>query len=187
MIESGFSKFFWGFLFVMFDFRLQGFDILPDLVGYILFAVGFGALESYSEKFDKAKKFNIVMIILSILSVYEKPAQQDSGFTMSNQLGLLGIILSIVGFVFGLIVVYNLFLGTKEVAEAKSRDDLYEEADIRWKQFLWLQIGSLFIILFLFIPIIALTYIILLMILSVVFMVKIMGYMKRCGEELSEA
>lgn len=36
MNESGFHKLYWGFLFILIDFRINGFDILPNVIGYII-------------------------------------------------------------------------------------------------------------------------------------------------------
>lgn len=44
MNESGFNKLYWGFFFIMFNFRIQGFDIFPDIVGYLFLASGFTTL-----------------------------------------------------------------------------------------------------------------------------------------------
>jgi hypothetical protein len=51
----------------MLDFRIGGFDILPDILGFIFFAVGIKALLAESEHFKQAGKFNLAMIFLSLL------------------------------------------------------------------------------------------------------------------------
>ncbi len=38
---NGFGSIFWGFLF-MFDFRIQGVDILPNFIGYLFMFLGWG-------------------------------------------------------------------------------------------------------------------------------------------------
>jgi len=65
MVANGFNKLYWGFLFILIDFRINGFDILPDIIGYILFAFAFSALASGSSHFVLAGRYNIPMIILS--------------------------------------------------------------------------------------------------------------------------
>ncbi len=77
MIISGFSKLFWGFVFIMIGFKIQGFDILPDILGYLFFAAAFSNLSSLSINFEKASKYNIPMIILSIFSIYQPQNQGD--------------------------------------------------------------------------------------------------------------
>lgn len=37
MTQRAFRSLYWGFLFIMIDFRLQGIDVLPDIIGYAFF------------------------------------------------------------------------------------------------------------------------------------------------------
>lgn len=180
MNENGFSKLYWGFLFIMIDFKIQGFDILPDIVGYILFAVGFSVLAANSEYFKKAANFNIPMIILSAFSIYEKPAQ--GGGIHFGPLGPLGILIAIAGFVVGLLVVYNLFMGIKDMAGKQEQMDICEESDKRWEQYLLLQVAALLAIVLIFVPFLAIVCVIALLIASVAMTVVIMQFMKKCGE-----
>src|SRR5690554_2950696 len=161
MNESGFRKFFWGFLFFMIDFKLAGFDILPDIVGFILFAMGFNILAAQSTYFQKAIKFNIVMIFVSIFYIYEFPVQ-EAGMNINP----LGILVSIVSLVLSLIIVYNLFMGIKEMAQAQEKRGLFVVAHIRWKQFLILQLATIFTFVLIFIPILLVVCIIALLIAS---------------------
>ena len=178
--ESGFSKLYWGFLFIMVDFRIQGFDILPDIIGYIFFAAGFSILAENSAYFKKAGYINIPMIILSAFSIYEKPAQ--GGGIQLGPLGLFGILIAIASLVSGLLVVYNLFMGIKEMAEKREQMDIYEEADKRWNQYLLLQLAAILAFVLIFIPPLAIVYIFVMFIVSIVLTVIIMQFMKRCGE-----
>lgn len=180
--ESGFNKFYWGFLFIMIDFRIQGFDILPDIIGYILFAAGFSILAANSESFRKAGNFNILMIILSVFSIYEKPVQ--GGGIQFGPLGPLGIIIGIASLIIGLLVVYHLFMGIKDMAEEQSQMDISEEADKRWNQYLLLQLAAILAFILIFIPPLAILYIVAMLIVAIVITVAIMQFMKRCGESL---
>ncbi len=40
------SLIFWGLLLVFVDLRLDAFDVLPDVVGYVLAAIGAGRLSA---------------------------------------------------------------------------------------------------------------------------------------------
>jgi len=179
MNKSGFDKLYWGFLFIMIDFRIQGFDILPDIIGYILFAVGFNRLSESSSYFKKAASFNIIMIIVSVFSIYEQPAQ--GGGIHFNP---LGVIIGIASLLLGLIIVYHLFMGIKEMATRQERTDLYDEAEKRWTQYLFLQLAALLAFVFIFIPPLAIVLIIALLVISIIITVTIMGFLKRCGEYL---
>lgn len=182
MNQDGFNKLYWGFLFVMVDFRIQGFDILPDIVGYILFAIGFSILTASSIHFKTASSFNIPMIILSLFSIYEKPVQ--GGGIQFGPFGLLGIPIAIASFAFNLLVVYHIFMGIKEMAEKQDQLDIYEEADQRWQQYIILQVAAISAFVLFFIPVLSLAYILVIFVFSIFLTIVIMKFMRRCGESL---
>lgn len=184
MIQNGFSKLYWGFFFTMIDFKISGFDILPDIVGYVLFAMGFSILEQYSTYFSKAKYFNIPLLILSIFSIYEKP-QQVSGIQIGS-LGIFGIVIGIVSVILSLLAIYNLFLGIKEMAEKHGASAVYQLADRRWNQYIILQMLILLALMLIFIPLLAIAYIIFLLFISIAFTVLLMQFMKECGNTLTD-
>ncbi len=195
MNRKSFTQLYWGFLFIMLDFRIQGLDILPDTVGYILFALAFYALASNGEHFDRAFRLNIPMIILSIFSIYEKRVQNSGmnrpGINISfGTLGTLRILISyasllisLASLILELLIVYHLFMGIKEMSR-NVHWDLYEEADRRWNQYLMLQIAVLLGFVIIFIPWLNFLYIIGVFAASIVLMFIILGFMKRCGEKL---
>lgn len=180
---SGLNKLYWGFLFIMISFRIQGFDILPDIVGYLFFASGFNNLASSSTYFITASKYNIPMIILSIFSIYQSPVQ--GGGIQLGSLGIFSIPLAIVSFVLNLLVVYNLFMGIKDIAQKQEQFGLVKESDERWNQYKILQIAILFSLILIFIPPLAFVYIIVLFIVSIIITLSILGFLKRCRENLS--
>lgn len=176
-IRSAFDKLGWGFLFIMIDFRLQGFDILPDVIGYLFFAAGLSALAEQNEMFKKAVPLNVVMIIISIFSIYERPAQE--GGVYFNPFGMLIGILSLI---FGLFVAYLVFRGIQQMADEHGAKDINEEAGKRWTQYLALQMAAIAAYLLLFIPPLAVVYIVALLVVSFMLTFLIVGYMRRCGE-----
>lgn len=183
MNESGFNKLYWGFFFIMFNFRIQGFDIFPDIVGYLFLASGFSCLVSNSSYFGTAAKYNIGMIILSVFSIYQFPAQGNG--IHFGPLGIWSIPLVIISFVLNLLVIYNLFMGIKEMADKMDQPDLAMESDVRWNQYKMLQIASLFSFILVFIPPVALIYIVVMFIVSIVIAIRILGFLKRCRETLN--
>lgn len=178
MIESGLNKFYWGFLFIMLDFKISGFDILPDIIGYILFAVGFSILASKSDYFIKAENVNIVMIILSIFNIYEKPTQ--AGEIQFFGGGPFSILIGMASLVFSLLVVYNLFMGIKDIAKTQAKIDIIEEVDKRWNQYLLLQVAVILAFVLMFIPPLAFIYIVAMLIASIILTVVILDFIKRC-------
>lgn len=179
MVQEGFNKFFWGFLFIMLDFRIQGFDILPDVIGFILFAMGFHVLAEYSEFFVKGKTFNLFAIFISLFTIYERP-NQDGGVHFN----LLGMIVGMISLVLLLIVVYNIFMGIKDMASKLHRFDIAEEAEKKWKYFFVFQIAGLFLFVLLLVPSLFIVFTFAMFIAAIVLMVIIMRFMKTCGEQL---
>lgn len=184
MTENGFRKLYWGFLFVMIDFRIMGFDILPDTIGYILFALGFSILASNSIHFIKARNFNVVMIVLSLFSIYEKPIQAGESWIHFGSLGFIGVFIGLIAIILELMVIYNLFMGIKDMCEEGGEIGLCTEANNRWNQYLQLQIAAIFAFVLIFMPPLAIIYIIVLLIVTILLTAKIMGFMKKCGERL---
>ena len=182
MFESAFNKFYWGFFFIMIDFRLQGVDILPDIIGFCLFAAGLSVLASRSSHFEKARSLNMFMIIFSIFQIYERPTQ-SSGINFGF-LGPIGFLIGIAAIIVNLYVIYNLFMGIRDMASLQGQINIREEAEKRWTQYLLLQLAGIFAIILIIVPPIALIFIILLFVLSIVFAIVIMGFMKRCGTSL---
>lgn len=178
MYAEGISKLYWGFLFIMVDFRIMGFDIFPDIVGFIFFAIGFGLLASGSEFIVKARSLNIAMIFLSIFSLYEAPAQ--GGGVHVAPFWTFSVLIGIGT----LLVVYNLFMGVKDLAVQQEQQQLAEEAEARWKQFWMLQVAVLAAFLLIFIPALGFLYVIALLVASIALTVVIMRYLKRCEEVL---
>lgn len=183
MCERGFSKFYWGFLLIMLNFRIQGFDLLPDIIGYLFFASGFKDLSSKSPYFITAARFNIPMIILSIFSIYQAPVQ--GGGIHFSSLGIIGIPIMIASFILDLLVVYNLFAGIKDMANKTAQADIEEEADSKWNIYLILKLASLLAFAVIFIPGLAIFYLIGLLAAAIIIAMHIAGFMKRCSLAMS--
>ena len=183
MNQSSFNKLYWGFIFIMFSFRIQGFDILPDIVGYLLFASAFSQLTSSSNLFSIAAKYNIPMIILSVFSIYQRPVQ--GGGVHLGMFGILSIPIAIAAFILNLLVAYNLFMGIKDMAEKRQEFDLVNESNEKWNQFKMLQIASLFSFIFILIPLLGVLYIIVIFIAAIIITIGILGFLKRCSEKLN--
>ncbi|MCT4598270.1 MAG: hypothetical protein N4A50_10385 [Vallitalea sp.] len=140
----GYKKLFWGFIF-LFDFRFNGFDILPDIIAYILFYQGLTILEEKNEFFGIAKKFTIPMIVISIFDIYQ-PQMNEFG---SNSLGVFGILLGIISVVLGLIIIYNICKGIGHEARLINNVELESQSNNRWLLFL---INDIFIMIGIILP-----------------------------------
>ncbi|HHY82823.1 MAG TPA: hypothetical protein GX505_09120 [Clostridiales bacterium] len=184
MAQRAFRNFYWGFLFVMIDFRINGFDILPDLIGYAFFVAGLNLLLERNNHFSQARTFNIIMLILSIFSIYERPAENTGGFNI--HIDFIGLLTGIAALIFSLLAMYHLFMGIKQLAEEYDASDISAESEQRWKQFLYLQLAGFGVFLLILLPPLALVYLIVMLVISIALTVKFMGFMTRCGNRFSE-
>jgi hypothetical protein len=182
MLEGAFNKIYWGFLFIMIDFRLQGIDVLPDIIGYLLFAGGLTVLASSSSCFEKAKRLNVFMIVLSVVQIYERPTQ--GGGINFGVLGPFGFLIGIAATILNLIVIYNLFMGIRDIANVQGKMSIGQEAEKKWSHYLLLQLSVFLAIVFIIIPPIAFIFVIVIFICSIVLTFTIMSFIKRCGASL---
>ncbi|WDL95809.1 hypothetical protein [Alicyclobacillus sp. ALC3] len=139
--RSAFTWMFWAFIFLLVNFYLQGINLLPDVVGYILLAVGANQLRQSHPRFQTVYVLCFPMMVLSIPNLHK--AVQPSGvhFTFAAGSPLLwaaGTISWIVMF----FVVYNICRGIADIALASLHDVLAEQAMVRWKLYVILQVGS---------------------------------------------
>lgn len=184
MTERAFKYFCWGFAFVMLDFRLNGLDILPDIVGYAFFIAGLNLLIERNDWFQKSRTFNIVMLILSVFTIYERQAENTGGLNIN--IDLLGLLVGILSLIFSLLAMYNLFMGIKQMADEHNYSDLSAESERRWKQFIVIQLAGYGAFLLIFIPILAVLYIFALLIFAILLTVKFMSFMTRCGSRFND-
>lgn len=73
MIKVGFRRMFWGVLFIVLDFNINQFDIIPDIVGALLIVDGLRRLSAFDPHFARARRFAIVLIGTSLLDFISFP------------------------------------------------------------------------------------------------------------------
>ncbi len=179
--EGAFKKLFWGFLFILINFRIMGVDILPDFIGYSLFFMALGELEENNYRFSTAKNLSILMIITSLFTIYEVQSQRG---IFSTPFGGFGILISIAAFIIMMILIYNLFMGIRDLAMQRNMNEIACEAEERWRGYMWLQMAIFIAFILIFIPFIGLLYVIGLFIAAIVIAVQIMKFMNKCSKYL---
>lgn len=119
----GFRKIFWGNILLLFDFRLQGFDILPDFIGYILITIGLSEILNMNYKFQTARLMSIILIFISLFDIY---VPQNSEQYNNNI--ILGLVITIIYLIFA----FNLFTGIRDTAEKVGAHELSQKANLTW-------------------------------------------------------
>jgi hypothetical protein len=117
-MKTSFSYIFWGLLFVILDVSINGFDLLPDGVGYVLVAIGCGGLVPFSPRFSTARVLSGVLAVLWLVGLLHMPHDAAVVF---------GVVVSIVNG----IMIWMLLGGIMDLAISKNRLDLADRASNR--------------------------------------------------------
>jgi len=182
MKKNGFNIIFYGMLFVLINLPVNGFDIFPDFIGYILFAIGYEKLKNKSIYFERVRKFIWLLILISFVAFYRAAYMQTPDMSRI----VPEILLAVITFVFIMLNFYNLFKGIRDMADKKGCLDISAEADKRWKQIVILNVMALLLVIVIFIPVINILYILALAVFSIYMAVKMMKLIKRCSKDLVE-
>jgi hypothetical protein len=160
---SGLRLAFWGLIFTAINIRIQGFDIMPDVIGYIMVIIGLGRIEKYEEKFSSAKKIAYVLTVLSLMNIVQVQTRSswetwgtDSTGTMQTtsspvtySAGIFGenpglaMLFMIVGMLASLYFSYCMCMGMKALLIRVGDYTLAGICDDRWKLILVAEIGLL--------------------------------------------
>jgi hypothetical protein len=105
---------FWGLLLVIVQVAINGFDLLPDFVGYTLIAVGCGGLLAVSRRFRTARALSIVLVGTALLEIFMR--------------GNLPPAWTLVGLVLNCSMIWFLLGGIMDLTTQHQRSDLAAKA-----------------------------------------------------------
>lgn len=127
-MKSHFSQLFWGLLLVLLDFSINGFDILPDGLGYLIVAAGCSGLSTLSPRFSTARILCFVLAILWLV-----------GFAIHRDIATVyGLARTLVNCAF----IWQLLGGIAEFAIDRGRRDLAERAHTRRVAYIAIMIAT---------------------------------------------
>jgi hypothetical protein len=175
----GFGSIFWGFIF-FFDFNIGNFDILPDIIGYILIFSGLGRLQNLSGRFVTARKVALPLLLLSVFDIYKVNIPLNN--LSMNPTTLFFLLVGATTTILNILLVYNICMGIEEKANELSLWELAGKARSRWQLYLAFQL--VFLLSLVFVILIPLLFIPL-FIFSIVTYVLILGLMKNAERELT--
>jgi len=130
---SPFGKLFWGFLIVFIDIRINGFDLLIDLVGYVLVVLGLAELAKRNPNFGRARVYATVLLALSALDLFTRSS--GSRIVLFGSSGLTAVFFILLLLV-NLMLIYLVCKGIAEMATAAHAPHLADLAMSRWVVFL---------------------------------------------------
>lgn len=151
-MTTAFSQLFWGFLFTMLDFRINRFDILPDIVGLLLIVLACNELRRYQARFNVAFAIAIPLLVLSLIELL-RIGSIDVSFVGTRPVDPIGsviaasVIFALIVFVLDLVMVFHVCAGVWEMAGQRGLNELAREARSRWSLYLATAIiGMLFLL-----------------------------------------
>ncbi len=181
--SDAFKRFYWGFLFVLIDFRFAGIDVLPDIIGYFHFGKGLEVLASENEFFAKTNKINLPLLLLSVFQIYETqghlPEPGGVRVTFLTQPPLL-LVLGIATLIISLFHVHGIFMGIKQAAVETGKTQISQTAQLKWGQYFAVRIASLIGIVLAGFPGIGMFYAVGILIANGVLTFSIMKFMEEC-------
>jgi len=187
MNRDAFRKLFWGFLLIMIDIRIQGVDILPDVIGYYFFYSGMMMLSGQSEHFRKGANYSIPMMVLSVLTLYERPVNSTGMLAPTFSFSPLMFVVSLASLALGLLTAYHLFRGIQDLAAAHRLPGIEAEAGTRWTQYLLINLAIPVVMILVFVPFIFILAVLALFIAVLIYTIKVLQFMNLCADQLHES
>lgn len=130
-----------GLGFILIDFAVQGYDILPDVIGYIMLAIGLMPLTNVNPHFRRARNVSLLMIVIGVLT-FITPVRSFV-IEMAN-IAILSVLLSIAIYVIELVFMYSILMGIAELARSNREHSLSVRAMLLWKYYWILIVVSFF-------------------------------------------
>lgn len=139
MYKSDYNLLFWGFFLVIFNFRIQDFDILPDVIGYPLIIQALQGLRRQHHEYGKGIAFARVLAVWSLINIVQvqtgiqapRPASfVDYAFLLVGQIGVI----------LQMFLVYWILRTMIELAKESGNLLLNSQAMFRWKFYFWLSV-----------------------------------------------
>ncbi|MFP4698652.1 MAG: hypothetical protein ACLFMO_08090 [Eubacteriales bacterium] len=117
-----YKNLFWGFVFLI-DIRIGNFDILPDIIAYILLYIGLKILGNKNNYYETAKPIAFCMIFVSLFDL------------LHVNLGI-GLLISLIIIIVNIIFIYNICMGVAEEARKTEDTDIERKALNCWSLYI---------------------------------------------------
>lgn len=107
-----------GYVLVFFHITINGFDLLPDFIGYALIFIGLGRLAAESENFAKARPWALGMSLWCAVAVLLPPV----GIMQSDGMGVAWVALSCLVVCVALYLQYHIVCGVCDLERLVGRE-----------------------------------------------------------------
>jgi len=143
-MSSAFQLMWSGYVF-LFDLRIMGFDILPDVLGYLLITAGLRRLSHLNNHFAKAARLALIAALVSLADIYE-PVRSGAGvltLTGPSFRTPVGAALTVAGIALlalNLLMAWHLIAGIAQLASERGEDEILERTATLWPEYKGLHI-----------------------------------------------
>lgn len=151
---SGLRLCLYGLIITVININIQGFDIFPDVIGYIMVIIGLGKIAPYEEKFDLARRISYILTVLAAINIVKPQTQAPSvvaGPLQANSVtysaGIFGnvpwlaTLLMFVGMAASIAFAYSMCMGMRNLLIRTGDEALAGVCENRWKLLLISQLG----------------------------------------------
>lgn len=110
-LRNGISRIAWGFVFILFHFKINSIDLLPDFVGYILVAIATGSLAENLGHLKLLRPLSIIIAIWTASVWFTETLTLTSILTagyMSTVMGYLSTAMGVVILIFTIVLLTDL-------------------------------------------------------------------------------
>lgn len=128
-MKSGFNKILLGFILITLDISIDGFDILPNFLGYCFIYAGCLSLKDKNKRFEKVTEVLPIIIGISILAYFK--VRLNLPIILIEGLSLIIFTMS------DIYIVYNICKGIYEMAKEESLNQFMKVIEFRYDFYLY--------------------------------------------------
>lgn len=130
-----------GYLLLFLHFKINGFDLLPDFLGFIFIFAGLGKLSEESNYFKKARPFSVIMAVIEVVSLALMFVDVELNLVISNSLRLVAAAMS-------LYIMFCIIKGIGDIEKNHNESLGYDKMMTVWKVSAVLQITTVLLTFF---------------------------------------
>ncbi|CAM3055636.1 hypothetical protein PASE110613_14630 [Paenibacillus sediminis] len=141
-MRNAYYSILWGLLLVVLDFRFGTFDVLPDVLGYVLIIIGLSTLKTIDRHFTISWWAAAAMIVISIVTFFQ-PVSSLEMSTAVQSISVVQIGWAFLLIILDIVMIYGICKGIIGHATLYNNQDLVQFAKRSLNTYVTLSVISL--------------------------------------------